>query len=173
MSKSVHRAPRIEPSILLVRGQRVLLDSNLAALYGVPTKALIQAVKRNIDRFPLDFMFQMENQEVADLRSQIVTSKAAGRGGRRYAPYAFTEQGVAMLSSVLNSSNAISINIEIIRTFVRMREAIAANRKLAMKFDELEKRLASHDGAIADIFNAIRRLMEPPPAQPARKIGFI
>ncbi len=173
MARSDHRAHAIEQSILLVRGQRVLLDAGIAALYGVPTKVLIQAVKRNIDRFPPDFMFQLGNQEVAVLRSQIVTSNAAGRGGRRYAPYAFTEQGVAMLSSVLNSPTAIAINIEIMRTFVRLRAAILANRQLARRFADLEKKLALHDGAIADIFSAIRRLMEPPQARPARRIGFV
>jgi len=172
MASSVHRARTIEQSIRQVRGQRVLLDADIAALYGVPTKALVQAVKRNIDRFPSDFMFQLGNQEVAVLRSQTVTSNAVGRGGRRYAPYAFTEQGVAMLSSVLSSPTAIGINIEIMRTFVRLREAISANRQLARRFAELEEKLASHDGAIADIFSAIRRLMEPPSEQPARKIGF-
>jgi hypothetical protein len=173
MARSVHRVRAIEQSILLVRGQRVLLDASIAALYGVPTKVLIQAVKRNIDRFPSDFMFQLGIQDVAALRSQIVTSKVAGRGGRRYAPYAFTEQGVAMLSSVLSSPTAIAINIEIMRTFVRLRQAISASRQLARRFAELEKKLAAHDGAIAEIFSAIRHLMAPPAEQPARKIGFV
>lgn len=173
MAAYAHDAHAIEKFILLVRGQRILLDSAIAALYGVPTKALIQAVKRNLERFPGDFMFQLRNQELVALRSQIVTSNALGRGGRRYAPYAFTEQGVAMLSSVLKSTRAIATNIEIMRAFVRMREVIYANRELAKKFAELEQKLATHDKAIADIFDAIRQLIAPNPPRISRKIGFV
>lgn len=162
----------IDQPILFIRGHRVMLDEHLARLYGVPTKALVQAVRRNGERFPLDFMFQMTNQEVAALRSQIVTSNA-GRGGRRYAPYAFTEQGVAMLSSVLRSPRAIAINIEIMRAFVRLREMVSTNKALAQKLNELERKLATHDRAIGEIFSAIRQLMTPTQDPRPRRIGFI
>ena len=142
--------------ILTLRHQRVLLDADLAVLYGVATKVLLQAIRRNPERFPEDFMFQLNNQEFADLRSQIVTSN---RGGRRYLPYAFTEQGVAMLSSVLHSPRAIAINIEIMRAFVRLRAMASTNKELAGKLNELERKLSSHDQAIAGILDAIRRLM--------------
>lgn len=164
----------IAQSILLLRGQKVLLDSELAALYGVPAKVLIQAVKRNLERFPADFMLQLTAEEWPALRSQIVTSKI-GRGGRRYLPYAFTEQGVAMLSSVLRSPHAIAINIQIMRAFVRMREMLASNKRLARKLDQLEarleKKLTTHDEAIAAILSAIRQMMRPPVPK-RRSIGF-
>ncbi len=166
-------AARIERAILILRGNKVLLDADLAALYEVPTKVLLQAVKRNLARFPQDFMFQMSADEFEALRSQSVTSKNPGRGGRRYAPYAFTEQGVAMLSSVLNSPPAIAVNIEIMRAFVRLRELIASNKELAAKLDQLEKKLTTHDQAIAEIMFAIRQLMVPPESTKRRKIGFI
>src|SRR3989304_6711554 len=122
----------IEKKIYLVRGQKVMLDSDLAELYEVETRALVQAVKRNIGRFPPDFMFQLNNQEVMTLRSQFVISKS-GKGGRRYIPYVFTEQGVAMLSSVLNSERAILVNIAIMRAFVKLREILSVNKELAHK----------------------------------------
>lgn len=156
--------------IVILRRQRVLLDTNLAALYGVPTKVLLQAVKRNPERFPKDFMFQLNAKEWAALRSQSVTSNEA-RGGRRYAPYAFTEEGVAMLSSVLNSSHAIAVNIEIMRAFVRMRDLLASNKELARKLSELERKLDSHDQAIVGILSAIRELMRMPEPK-KRPIGF-
>ncbi|MGH8148315.1 MAG: ORF6N domain-containing protein, partial [Rhodanobacteraceae bacterium] len=150
----------IQGQILLLRGHKVLLDSTLATLYGVETRVLLQAVKRHARRFPEDFMFRVSAEEFEALRSQSVISKTGGRGGRRYAPYVFTEQGVAMLSSVLNSPRAIAVNIEIMRAFVRLREAIAGNRELARKFEELERRvqqkLTTHDQAIAGILKAIR-----------------
>jgi len=153
-----------------------MLDSDLAELYGTETKVLVQAVKRNLERFPVDFMFQLKNQDFVALRSQFVTSNA-GRGGRRTAPYAFTEQGVAMLSSVLNSPRAIAVNIEIMRAFVRLREVLASNKALAAKLDELEQRvsrkLQTHDQAIAGILDAIRRLMAPPEPKSGRSIGFV
>lgn len=162
--------------IVVLRNHRAMLDSDLAELYEVQTKVLVQAVKRNLERFPADFMFQLENQDIADLRSQIVTSNK-GRGGRRTAPYAFTEQGVAMLSSVLNSPRAIAVNIEIMRAFVRMREVLATNKDLAAKLDELEQRmgrkLQTHDQAIAGILDAIRQLMAPPDPKAKRPIGFL
>ena len=131
-------AKQIEGLIYLIRGQKVMLDEDLASLYQVPTKALVQALKRNISRFPIDFMFQLTSEEHSSLRSQIVTSK--GRTGRRYAPYAFTEQGVAMLSSALNSERAVQVNIEIIRAFVRLREIISSHENLAVKLAEVEKK---------------------------------
>jgi ORF6N domain len=159
-------AERIGQFILVIRRQRILLDEDLAALYGVETRALLQAVKRNPERFPPDFMFELSAVEWTNLRSQSVTSKS-GRGGRRYAPYAFTEQGVAMLSSVLNSDRAIAVNIEIMRSFVRIRALLEADRSLARKFDRLQQKLASHDEAIVGILAAIRQLMIP--AQPKRR----
>lgn len=164
----------IKQSILVFRGHKVLLDQDLARLYGVETKVLVQAVKRNSARFPSDFMFQLTAAEWAFLRSQIVTSNC-GSGGRRYAPYVFTEQGVAMLSSVLGSERAIAVNIEIMRAFVKLRELLVSNKELALRFSELEarleRRLTAHDDAIASILSAIRQLMNP--RQPKRRpIGF-
>jgi hypothetical protein len=164
----------ITESILVLRGHKVLLDAGLAALYGVATKVLLQAVRRNRERFPEDFMIQLTAAEWAALRSQFVTSKPE-RGGRRYLPYAFTEQGVAMLSSVLKSNRAIAVNIQIMRAFVRMRELLASNKELAHRLDELEarleKKLATHDQAIVAILAAIRKLMGTP-APKRRPIGF-
>ncbi|MDI6800550.1 MAG: ORF6N domain-containing protein [Thermodesulfovibrionales bacterium] len=157
----------IAQKILLIRGHRVMLDSDLAGLYKVETRTLIQAVKRNINRFPSDFMFQLNYQEVISLRSQIVTSKT-GRGGRRYLPYVFTEQGVAMLSSVLNSERAIEVNIAIMRAFVKLRAMIASHKDLAKRLDELEKK---YDSQFRVVFDAIRELMRPPEPK-KRKIGF-
>ena len=164
----------IEARILLVRGQKVMLDADLAELYGVLTKILIQAVKRNLERFPRDFMFRLTEQEFAILRSQSVTSRLGNNwGGRRSTPYAFSEQGVAMLSSVLHSARAIAVNIAIMRAFVRLREMVAANAALARKLDELELRVSRHDSSIASIVQAIRELAVPPDPKPKRRIGFI
>jgi len=165
----------ISRAILVLRGHRVLLDAELAALYGVDTKVLLQAVQRNLERFPEDFMMQLTAAEWAALRSQSVTLKRGRGQHRKYLPYAFTEQGVAMLSSVLKSARAIAVNIQIMRAFVRMRELLISNRELAQKLDQLEarleKKLASHDEAIAAILSAIRELMNP--ATPKhRSIGF-
>lgn len=173
MKASFVPAARIERAILLLRGHKVLLDADLAALYEVETRVLVQAVKRNLERFPDDFMFQFAPEEVESLRSQSVISKNPGRGGRRYAPYAFTEQGVAMLSTVLNSPRAITVNIEIMRAFVRLRELIASNKDLAAKLYQLEKKLSTHDQAITEIMHAIRQLMAPPEPAKKRPIGFI
>jgi hypothetical protein len=159
---------RIKKSILLIRGHKVLLDVHLAALYGVPTKRLNEQVRRNRSRFPEDFMFQLTSEEVTFLRSQTATSNR-GRGGRRYAPYAFTEQGVAMLSSVLNSERAIQVNIEIMRIFVRLRQMVASNARLARKMNALEKR---YDAQFKVVFDAIRQLMTAPEPR-KRKIGFL
>ena len=167
-------ADRIAGSILILRGHRVLLDDVLASLYGVETKVLVQAVKRNIERFPDDFAFQLTLLEWTVLGSQIVTSRFS-HGGRRYAPYAFGEQGVAMLSSVLGSKRAIAVNIEIMRTFVRLRAVLASNEELAKRFDQLEARieqkLAAHDEAITAILAAIRELMNLPVPK-HRSMGF-
>ena len=161
---------RIEQKIYVVRGQRVMLDADLAGLYGVKTKILNKAVKRNLDRFPEDFMFQLNNQELEHLRFQNGTSKT-GRGGTRYLPYAFTEQGVAMLSGVLTSPRAIKVNVEIMRAFVRLRQVLASHRELARKLEELERHLRNHDEQIEAILDAIRQLMTRP--EPDRKkIGF-
>ncbi|MCX6910383.1 MAG: ORF6N domain-containing protein [Verrucomicrobia bacterium] len=160
-------AERIEQHIHLLRGQKVMLDSDLAALYGVETKILNKAVKRNADRFPLDFMFQLTAQETANLRFQIGTSSST-YGGRRYRPYAFTEQGIAMLSGVLNSPRAIRVNIEIMRAFVRLRQLLASHVELARKLEELEKR---YDAQFKIVFDAIRELMTPP-EPPRKQIGF-
>jgi hypothetical protein len=162
--------PQIEAAILLLRGQKVLLGSTLAELYGVPVRVLMQAVQRNRVRFPPDFMFRLENHEVADLKSRIVTSSW---GGSRKPPHAFTEQGVAMLSSVLNSPRAIRVNIEIMRAFVRLRAMISTNKELSRKLDELERKVATHDKAIAGLIAAIRELATPVPPPPKRRIGFI
>jgi hypothetical protein len=163
---------RIEKAILIIRDQKVMLDQDLAALYGVPTKRLNEQVKRNLARFPEDFMFQLTAEEAEALRSQIATSKPA-RGGRRYLPFAFTEQGVAMLSSVLNSDRAIEVNIAIVRAFVRLREILATHKDLAKKLEELEKKLGQHDESFRVVFEAIRRLMAPPTAaEKKRHIGF-
>ena len=171
MAKSPPELPleRITHAILVIRAQKVLLDADLAALYGVETKVLLQAVKRNLERFPADFMFQLTAQEFDHLRSQFVTSSW---GGRRYAPYVFTEQGVAMLSSVLKSPRAIAVNIEVMRAFVRLREILSSNKDLAVKLDALEHKLESHDQAIAGILDAIRELMRPPEIK-KRPIGFV
>ncbi len=158
----------IEAKILLIRGQKVMLDSDLAALYKVETKILNKAVKRNEKRFPADFMFQLTAEETKSLRFHFGTSNA-GRGGRRYKPYAFTEQGVAMLSSVLNSDRAIEVNVQIMRAFVKLREMIASNKELAKKLDELEKK---YDRQFKVVFDAIRQLMTPPETK-EKKIGFV
>ena len=160
---------QIEKSILLLRGHKVMLSTDLAGLYGVAPKALVQAVKRNGKRFPADFMFQLSVQEVRNLKSQIVTSSWGGI--RRAPPYAFTEQGVAMLSSVLRSQRAVRVNIAIMRAFVKLRELVGAHKELAGKLAELERRVASHDGHITSLFDAIRQLMKPQASKP-RRIGF-
>ena len=161
---------RIEKAILLIRGQKVMLDSDLAALYGVETRVLKQAVRRNRKRFPSDFMFELTKEENRSLRSQNVILEP-GRYSK-YLPFAFTEQGVAMLSSILNSERAIEVNIAIMRVFVRLREMMATHKELAFKLIELEERLEGHDEQIQNIFEAIRQLMTQP--EPARKkIGFV
>jgi phage regulator Rha-like protein len=162
----------IERKIYLIRSQKVMLDSDLAELYGVKTFNLNKAVKRNIDRFPQDFMFQLTKEEADSLRFQIGMSKSEGRGGRRYLPYAFTEQGVAMLSSVLRSERAIHVNIAIMRVFVKLREFLSTHKELAHKLAELERKIERHDEEIKAIFDAIRQLMTPP-QKAKRTIGFL
>ncbi|MGD9158954.1 MAG: ORF6N domain-containing protein [Desulfobacteraceae bacterium] len=153
----------------MIRGQKVMLSTHLADLYDVEPKVLMQAVKRNIDRFPEDFMFQLSIDEFENLKSQFVTSSWGGM--RRARPYAFTEQGVAMLSSVLRSKRAVQVNIEIIRVFVRLRKMLATHKDLALKFEKLEKRINAHDEQIQTIFEVIQRLMAPP-GKKKNKIGF-
>jgi len=161
---------RIEKSIFLIRGLKVILDRDLAELYGVRTKALKQAVRRNAKRFPQDFMFELTKEEFENWRSQFVTSNR-DKMGLRYRPMAFTEQGVAMLSSVLNSERAIEVNIAIMRVFVRLREMMATHKELAFKLIELEERLEGHDEQIQNIFEAISQLMTPP-ARERKKLGL-
>lgn len=171
-SKTAHYARQIERFILQSRGKRVLLDAHLATLYGVETRVLVQAVKRHRARFPRDFMFQLTASDLQGLRSQTVISKA-GRGGRRYRPYAFTEQGVAMLSSVLNSPRAIGVNVEIMRAFVRVRGLAMPHELLAARLTPLVRKVAVHDTEIAAILKVIRRLIDNSPPPPRRSIGFI
>lgn len=172
-SAEVVLVERIEKAILVIRGQKVMLDRDLAQLYGVPTKALNQAVSRNRRRFPEDFMFQLSEEELENWRSQFVTSNSAARMGLRRRPYAFTEQGVAMLSSVLHSERAIEVNIAIMRAFVRLREILATHKDLARKLDQLERKLGEHDDKFRIVFEAIRQLMAPPPEpEKKRRIGF-
>jgi hypothetical protein len=159
------RRAYIEKRIYFVRSQRVIIDTDLATLYRVPTKVFNQAVRRNMLRFPADFMFQLTSDETDNLRSQIVTSSW---GGRRYLPFVFTEQGVAMLSSVLNSDRAIQVNIAIMRAFVKLRELLATHQDLAFRLEELEKKFHRHDGQIREVFNATRALLDSPKAA----IGF-
>jgi hypothetical protein len=153
---------RIAASIYLIRGQKVMIDSDLAALYGVETKVFNQAVRRNLDRFPDDFMFRLANEEAESLRSQIVTSSW---GGRRYVPYAFTEHGVAMLSSVLRSRRALEVNIAIVRTFVKLRQTLATN-------EELARLVAKHDRQITILFEHVQKMLAPAPVKKSR-IGFV
>jgi hypothetical protein len=158
---------RAERAILMIRGRKVLLDTDLAALYGVSVSRLNEAVKRNADRFPDDFMIQLTTRESKALTSQFAISK--GRGGRRTLPYAFTQEGVAMLSSVLNSPRAIAVNIQIMRAFVRLRRMLSTHAELARKLDELERR---YDRQFAVVFDAIRQLMAEPRGKPKPPIGY-
>jgi hypothetical protein len=165
--KSVVHAGQIDSKIFNIRGHKVMLDSDLAELYGVTTFNLNKAVKRNMGRFPKDFMFQLIEEEAASLRFQIGMSKPKGRGGRRYLAYAFTEQGVAMLSSVLRSKRAVQVNIAIMRVFVRLREMIASHKDLTRRLNDLERK---YDTKFKIVFDAIRELMAP--AKPKLRIGF-
>ena len=161
---------QIEPLIHEIRGQKVVFDSDLAALYGVPTKVLNQAIQRNLDRFPPDFRFQLTESEMDSLRSQFVTSNV-GRGGRRYLPYVFTEHGVVMAASVLNSPRAVEVSVFVVRAFVKLRQLVLAHKDLAGKLDQLERKVGSHDEAIKQLVAAIRQLMAPPDP-PKKEMGF-
>jgi hypothetical protein len=160
----------LERAIHLVRGQKVMLDSDLAEIYGVTTKRLIEQLKRNPRRFPGDFAFQLDAEEFAYLRSQIATSK--GRGGRRYLPWVFTEHGALMLASVLSSEIAIEASVRVVRAFVRLRELMFANRELAILFQQLESRMDKQDRTIARLFDTLRRMSEPEEPPPNREMGF-
>jgi hypothetical protein len=169
----------VESAIHLIRGQRVMLDSDLAAIYQVTTKRLNQQVKRNRSRFPEDFAFQLTAKDIENLRSQIATSSLRSqfatskqRGGRRYLPWVFTEHGALMLASVLNSEIAVQASVRVVRAFVRLREMVAANAQLAAKLEELERRFDSHDQSIANLFAAVKQLLEPPEPPKRREIGF-
>jgi hypothetical protein len=163
-------APAVEKRIFVVRERQVMLDEDLADLYGVETKRLIQQVKRNLKRFPEDFMFQLANSEAAALRSQIATSNG-GRGGRRYTPYVFTEQGVAMLSGVLRSERAIVVNIEIMRAFVELRRVASSYAAIEKRLEEIERELGGHDEQLNQIFMTLRQLISPPD-RPKHPVGF-
>jgi hypothetical protein len=162
-------ADRVEQAILLIRGYKVLLDKDLAAMYGVETKNLNKAVRRNADRFPSDFMFQLTLEEAVASRFQFGTLKQGQN--IKYLPFAFTEEGVAMLSSVLRSPRAAQVNVAIMRAFVRLRETLSMHKELAHKLSQLERRIEGHDESIRTLFEAIRQLMTPPQA-PKRQIGF-
>lgn len=169
--------------ILVLRGQKVMLDADLAELFGVPTKVFNQAIKRNFDRFPADFMFQLTEEEHESLRSQFVTSNKyeslrsqiatskTGRGGRRYVPYVFTEHGAIMAATILNSPQAVEMSVFIVRAFVQLREMLSAHKELAAKLLELERKVSGHDQAIVGLMNGIRELMKQPIGV-SRPIGF-
>jgi hypothetical protein len=161
----------IAQSICILRGQRVLLDSELAVLYDVSTKRFNEQVKRNLARFPADFMFQLSTDEANALRSQFATLKAGRGRHRKYLPYAFTEHGAIMAATILNSSRAVEMSVHVVRAFVQLRELLASNRQLAEKFAELERKVSSHDQVIVGILKAIRELMHPPLPK-KRPIGF-
>ncbi|MFA6981372.1 MAG: ORF6N domain-containing protein [Ignavibacteriaceae bacterium] len=169
-TKEIVPTERIESKILLIRGQRVMLDRDLAILYDVATRDLNKAVSRNLTRFPADFMFRITKDEFTNLKFQFGTS-SSGWGGTRKLPYAFTEQGIAMLSSVLRSERAVQVNIAIMRAFVKLREILSTHKELAQKLKELEYKIETHDEQITAIFEAINQLLAPPPA-PKRKVGF-
>lgn len=170
MNSSIVPIERIEKKIFLIRNQKIMLDSDIAKPYGTETKILNKAVSRNQDRFPKDFMFQLTSEEWSSLKFHSGTSKK-GRGGRRFLPYAFTEQGIAMLSSVLNSKRAIQINIQIMRAFVKLREILSTHKELAQKLKKLELKIDSHDQQIQTIFEVINQLLTTR-KKPIRKIGF-
>jgi hypothetical protein len=172
MASEITYAPirRIEDLVFLVRGQRVMLDSDLAVVYGVSAKRLNEQVRRNLERFPATFAFQLNQSEWDSLRSQFATSK--GRGGRRYLPWAFSEHGALQLASVLNSKIAVKASIRVVQVFISMREQLAAHKELAGKLAELEDRVSGHDRAIQDLFEAIRQLIEPALPEKHREIGF-
>jgi len=168
-NQSLIPVEKVQQSILFMRKEKVILDSDLAELYGVETRTLVQAVKRNIDRFPEDFMFQLTSEEYAFLRSQTVTLKRGRGQHRKYMPYAFTEQGVAMLSSVLRSTRAVQVNIEIMRTFVQLRKESTVNKSLSRRLSKLEQK---YDKQFVVVFDALRNLIESPVTE-KQPIGFV
>lgn len=149
-----------------------MLDYDLAEIYGVTVKRLLEQMRRNINRFPTDFAFQLEPEEVANLRSQFATSSSTGYGGRRYAPFVFTEHGALMLASVLNSPRAVEMSVFVVRAFVRLRSLVMENKELAAGLRELERRVAGHDADLQVLIAAVRKLMEPPPGPASPRIGF-
>jgi ORF6N domain len=169
--KAIKTVPPVDALILTVRDRRVILDSDLAGIYGVTTSALNQAVSRNLSRFPIDFAFQLKRQELGALISQTVISKS-GRGGRTKLPWVFTEHGAIMLASVLNSPVAVEASVRVVRAFIYFREQLAANRELARKVAELEGHVGRHDQAIRELFEAIHQLLEPPAGTQRPEIGF-
>lgn len=176
---SNRKIAHVESAIHLIRGQRVMVDSDLAAIYGVTTKRLNEQLTRNRSRFPWDFAFQLTAEEFTNLKSQFATSSLRSQfvtsnshGGKRKLPWVFTEHGAIMLASVLNSAIAVQASVRVVRAFVRLREMVAANAQLARKLEELERRLDSHDEAIVDLFAALKRLIEPPVPPKKREIGF-
>ena len=171
MSDEIIPADQIQSRILVLRGHRVLLDEDLAAFYGVPTKALNQAVKRNENRFPSDFRFQLTHEEVARLKSQFVTSNV-GRGGRRKLPSAYTEHGALMAATVLNSARAVQMSLIVIRAFVALRRMVLDQKALTEKVEELDARVGAHDEQLGQIIEAIRQIIAPPGLEHDRKIGF-
>ena len=164
---------RIESRIYVIRGQKVVLDADLADLYGVTTKRFNEQVRRNRQRFPSDFMFQITNQEDSVLRSQFATSNKPGSGGRRYRPFVFTEHGAIMAATILNTPKATEVSVFVVRAFTRLREMVASSKELSKKLEELERRVTNHDAAITSIVKAIRELATPPEPKPRRRIGFI
>jgi|ERR1039458_6215152 hypothetical protein len=171
MSDEIIPADQIQNRILVLRGHRVLLDEDLAAFYGVPTKALNQAVKRNENRFPSDFRFQLTHEEVGRLKSQFVTSNV-GRGGRRKLPSAYTEHGALMAATVLNSARAVQMSLIVIRAFVALRRMVLDQKALTEKVEELDARMGAHDEQLGQIIEAIRQIIAPPGPEHDRKIGF-
>lgn len=170
--KRVESVEQIESRILFIRDQKIMLDADLAELYGVELRALNQAVKRNADRFPEDFMFQLTAEEFSALRSQIVTLKTGRGQHRKYLPYAFTEHGALMLGNVLKSERAVEVSLMVVRVFVHLRELVSTHKELSQKLNQLERKVGAHDRAIAELINAIRQLMAPSDPKKKRPIGF-
>ena len=170
-------ANTLESRILTIRGQKVILDADLAALYGVPAKRLNEQVKRNLKRFPLDFLFQLTREEFVNLRSQIATS-SSGYGGRRFLPYVFTENGAVMAANILNSAQAVRMSVFVVRAFIQMRELLTGSKELAVELKKLEAKLTTrldmHESAIVDVLRRIMELLDPPPAPPLpeKAMGF-
>lgn len=171
--RAVRPADEIDARIAVVRGVRVILDADLARLYGVDTRVLMQAVRRNPARFPPDFMISLSTHDVSRLKSQSVISNPLGRGGRRSLPHAFTEHGTLMAATVLNSPRAIEASLFVVRAFMRLREAVAASAELGKRVDELERKLGTHDRSIGHILDALRQLTQPQDTPRRRRIGFL